>query len=50
MFEGQPRILCEASSLKVPSIFPSFGGMDEFFPANYPFHLNSLTMKIYKKK
>ena len=50
MFEGQPRILCEASSLKVPSIFPSFGGMDEFFQQITPFHLNSLTMKIYKKK
>ena len=42
MFEGQPRLLCEASSLKIPSIYPSFGGMDEFFPTNY-----SLSFKQY---
>ena len=35
MYEGQPRLLCEASSFGVPSIFPSFGGMAEFFPDNY---------------
>ena len=37
MFEGQPRLLCEASSLGTLSIYPSFGGMDEFFPENYEF-------------
>ncbi len=37
MFEGQPRLLCEASSIGVPSIYPSFGGMDEFFPEEYSF-------------
>lgn len=37
LFEGQPRLLCEASSLKTVSIYPSFGGMDEFFPKNYPY-------------
>lgn len=36
MFEGQPRILSEASLFGVPSIFPEFGGMSEFFPKNYP--------------
>ena len=35
MYEGQPRLLCEASSLGVPSIFPNFGGMNEFFPPKY---------------
>lgn len=35
MFEGQPRLLCEASFMEVPSIFPDFGGMAEFFPENY---------------
>jgi len=35
MYEGQPRLLCEASSLGIPSIFPNFGGMDEFFPPKY---------------
>ena len=36
MFEGQPRILSEASLFGVPSIFPEFGGISEFFPKNYP--------------
>jgi|MDTC01.3.fsa_nt_gb glycosyltransferase involved in cell wall biosynthesis len=35
LYEGQPRLLCEASSLGTVSIYPSFGGMDEFFPKNY---------------
>ena len=37
MYEGQPRLLCEASSFGVPSIYPSFGGMDEYFPPKYEF-------------
>jgi glycosyltransferase involved in cell wall biosynthesis len=32
LFEGQPTLLCEASSMRVPSIFPRFGGIHEFFP------------------
>lgn len=36
LFEGQPRLICEASSFGVPSIYPSFGGMDEYFPTDYP--------------
>lgn len=36
MFEGQPRLLCEAASLGVPSIFPDTGGISEFFPKDYP--------------
>ena len=35
MYEGQPRLLCEASSMGIPSIFPNFGGMVEFFPNDY---------------
>ena len=35
MFEGQPRLLCEASMLGIPSIYPSFGGLNEFFPNDY---------------
>lgn len=35
MYEGQPRLLCEASFMDVPSIFPNFGGMKEFFPEDY---------------
>ena len=37
MYEGQPRLLCEASSYGVPSIYPSFGGMDEYFPEDYSY-------------
>jgi len=33
--EGQPRILSEASSFGIPSIYPSFGGLNEYFPENY---------------
>ena len=35
LFEGQPNLLCEASSLGVPSIFPKSGGIEEFFPKDY---------------
>jgi glycosyltransferase involved in cell wall biosynthesis len=37
LFEGQPTLLCEASSMGVPSIFPKTGGISEFFPTNYEF-------------
>tara|TARA_B100001250_G_scaffold169750_1_gene146179 strand:+ start:9102 stop:10274 length:1173 start_codon:yes stop_codon:yes gene_type:complete len=51
MYEGQPRLLCEASSFGVPSVYPSFGGMDEFFPSDYEynfeqFNYDELTSKI----
>ena len=32
LFEGQPTLLCEASSLGAVSIFPKTGGISEFFP------------------
>ena len=35
LLEGQPMLLCEASSMAVPSIFPKTGGIEEFFPENY---------------
>lgn len=35
LFEGQPTLLCEASSMGVPSIFPDSGGIKEFFPEKY---------------
>lgn len=35
LWEGQPTLLCEASALGVPSIYPDFGGMPEFFPNKY---------------
>lgn len=34
LFEGQPTLLCEASFMGIPSIFPNFGGIHEFFPEN----------------
>lgn len=35
LYEGQPTLLCEASFLGIPSIFPKSGGIEEFFPINY---------------
>lgn len=35
LLEGQPTLLCEASILKKPSIFPKTGGIHEFFPEDY---------------
>lgn len=35
LYEGQPTLLCEASLLGIPSIFPTTGGVEEFFPSNY---------------
>ena len=37
MFEGQPRLISEASAFGIPSIYPSFGGLDEYFPDDYKF-------------
>lgn len=42
LFEGQPTLLCEASNMGIPSIFPKTGGIEEFFPENY-----SLSFKQY---
>jgi len=35
LYEGQPTLLCEASALGIPSIFPNTGGIKEFFPSKY---------------
>ena len=35
LYEGHPKLLAEASSMGIPSIYPSFGGIDEYFPKNY---------------
>tara|TARA_Y100000389_G_scaffold7124_2_gene6929 strand:- start:207 stop:1358 length:1152 start_codon:yes stop_codon:yes gene_type:complete len=35
MFEGQPRLISEASAYGIPSIYPSFGGLGEYFPEDY---------------
>ena len=50
MYEGQPRLLTEASYLGVPSIFPKFGGMGEFFPKNYELVFNQYDYEDLTKK
>ena len=50
LFEGQPTLLCEASSLEVPSIFPETGGISEFFPENYQFSFKQFDYKDLKHK
>ena len=51
LYEGQPVLLCEASSLGIPAIFPDTGGIKEFFPDNYSlsfkqFDYKELTAKL----
>ena len=53
MFEGHPRLLSEASIMGIPSIYPSFGGMDEYFPKDYglnfiQFDYEDLLLKLNK--
>ena len=50
MYEGQPRLLSEASLCSVPSIYPSFGGMDEFFPENYDLKFEQFNYKSLESK
>ncbi len=45
MYEGQPRLLSEAASFGIPSIYPSFGGMDEYFPEGYPLKFRQFDYK-----
>ncbi len=42
LYEGQPMLLCEASSLGIPSFFPRAGGIEEFFPDGYSFSYEQL--------
>ena len=50
MYEGQPRLLCEASSLGIPSIYPSFGGMNELFPEGYEYSFKQFDYTDLKTK
>jgi glycosyltransferase involved in cell wall biosynthesis len=50
LYEGQPRLLCEASSLGTISIYPSFGGMNEFFPEDYNYSFEQFNYKDLEKK
>jgi glycosyltransferase involved in cell wall biosynthesis len=50
LYEGQPRLLCEASSLGTISIYPSFGGMNEFFPEDYKYSFEQFNYTDLEKK
>ena len=50
LLEGQPRVLLEASSYGVPSIYPNFGGMNEFFPKEYKLSFNQFNYDDLEKK
>lgn len=50
LFEGQPTLLCEASTLGVPSLFPDTGGIGEFFPDNYEFKYKQYDYEDLKTK
>ena len=50
LYEGQPRLLCEASSLGTISIYPSFGGMDEFFPKLYKYSFKQFDYQDLERK
>ena len=50
MYEGQPRLLCEASSFGVPSIFPKFGGVNEYYPNDYSFSFEQYNYDDLNKK
>jgi glycosyltransferase involved in cell wall biosynthesis len=50
LYEGHPRLLSEASALGALSIYPSFGGMDEFFPENYEFAFEQYNYNDLKNK
>ena len=50
LFEGQPTLLCEASLMGIPSIFPKTGGISEFFPQNYQFSYRQYDYSDLKKK
>ena len=50
LYEGQPTLLCEATILKVLSIFPSNGGISEFFPPQTKFMFTSNDYESLKNK
>ena len=50
LYEGQPTLLCEASLLGKPSIFPDFGGIPEFFKNDYPFKFEQYNYQELTKK
>ena len=50
LYEGQPTLLCEASKLSIPSIFPRSGGIGEFFPENYELSFEQFNYEDLKNK
>ena len=50
LYEGQPTLLCEASSIGIPSIFPKSGGIEEFFPKNYKLSFDQFNYHSLEKK
>mgnify|MGYP001161484944 FL=1 len=50
LYEGQPMLLCEASSMGIPSIFPRTGGVSEYFPKDYKLSYNQFDYGDLKKK
>jgi len=50
LYEGQPMLLCEASSMGIPSIFPKTGGVSEYFPKDYKLSFNQFDYDDLKEK
>ena len=50
MHEGQPTVLCEASMLTVPSVFPKAGSISSFFPSDYPYTFEQGNKSDFKNK
>ena len=50
LYEGQPTLLCEASFHEIPSVFPKSGGIEEFFPNEYPLSFNQYDYEELKRK
>ena len=50
LYEGQPTLLCEASAMGIPSIFPRTGGINEFFPENYQLSYEQFNYDDLKEK
>ena len=48
LFEGQPTLLSEASSLGVASIFPDTGGLKEIFENDYPLSFEQFNYRELK--
>ena len=43
-------LLCEASLLGIPSVFPKSGGIEEFFPDEYTLSFNQFNYEDLKNK